>query len=108
MANYPELVAADGASHYWRLNDAAGPFAADSIGTADGAIGQVVTFGVPGAVPGDPAMHFDGASGRISVAQQLPFQNSFSVEAWFAGRGARGGHHAAGDHAGGADKGSSG
>src|SRR4030095_4734687 len=82
MSAYSDAVVADGASHYWRLNETASGILADSIGTAQGASSGPIDFSQPGVLADDAAMHFNGAA-RIEVAQQLHFENNFSVECWF-------------------------
>lgn len=45
---YPEAVVADGANHYYRLNDPSGTVADDSIGVIDGAYVGAPTLSIPG------------------------------------------------------------
>jgi len=47
---YRERVIADGASHYWPLDETTGTTAADVVGGAHGTISGGVTLGVPGAI----------------------------------------------------------
>lgn len=69
---------------YWRLDESAGPSAADSKGTANGTYqGRGITYGAPGALANDPdtAIGFDGATAKISLPQLAPV-NDFTIEAW--------------------------
>jgi hypothetical protein len=84
---YRDEVLADAPLAYWRLDEAAGPNAKDETGTFPGKYQGGVTFGVLGAIKGDPsnkAVHFDGASGTIDFGDVLPFAGgaNFSIEVW--------------------------
>ena len=52
--SYAALVVADGASHYWRLDETSGTTAVDVIGGANGTISGGVTLNQPGAVTDPP------------------------------------------------------
>lgn len=82
MSRYHDRILADGATHYWPLNERAGTTAADLIGGAHGAISGGVTLGVAG--PADATMmRFDGTSGKVVTAGPsvvLPLVGT--IEAW--------------------------
>lgn len=69
----------------WRLNETTGTALADDTGNGFGATASAsgVTYGVPGALAGDPAVTFDGASGCAVAATSSADPQSFSIEAWF-------------------------
>lgn len=83
--SYPDDVAAGSPSMWWRLGDTADREVLDAGGngrrgwTADGGI----VTGVPGVVPGDGAMRFDGASGCVVATTAVNAPDTFTVEAWF-------------------------
>ena len=82
-ASYATQVLQDGASAYWRLNEASGLVAADQVGGAPGTISGGVTLGQPGALAdGATAMAFDGTTGKIVTAASLTLPVAFTVEAW--------------------------
>jgi hypothetical protein len=80
---YAGLIERDGASHYWRLNEASGLTAVDSLGNANGTISGGVTLGVPGAVGSDTAMAFNAVAGGIISAPVVITPNLLSIEGWF-------------------------
>lgn len=86
LVPYADRVRWDGAIAYWRLNEASGTVAADSIGPAHGMINGGVTLGQPGALAdGSTAMRFDGVDDYITVpvgAYSAVGTGSFSVECW--------------------------
>jgi PKD repeat protein len=85
-ASYRSVVLADGPVSYWRLGDATGTTAADSAGSNTGSVRSGVTFGVPGALIGDPdaSMGFNGTSGYVSVPSSAGLNptGDLTVEAW--------------------------
>src|SRR5262245_6189456 len=88
---YPERVAADGASAYWRLGETAGTTAVDSIAGNNGTISGGVTLNQAGALTdGNGAMAFDGVSGRIAGTTALSLPNDWTLELWFRSTGAAG------------------
>ena len=94
-SNYSKAVSADGASHYWRLNDATGATSAtDWAGANDLVLGSGVALGAPGAVNGSPdqAATFSGSSTGTSGTTTLePGSNTFTTESWFKTTSTRGG-----------------
>ena len=84
---YSNQVFTDGASNYWRLNDAAGSTTAvDWAGGADLALGGGVTLGADGAVIGsaDTAAAFAGTSGASGApTSSMTGPDTFSQELWF-------------------------
>jgi Concanavalin A-like lectin/glucanases superfamily/Phage head-tail joining protein len=84
--SYPDKVITDGAVAYWRLNETSGTVAKDIIGGATGTLAGGVTLGQPGALTdGDPAMRFNGTTGRIGIPKG-PYSDfgtgPFTLEAW--------------------------
>ena len=79
---YESQILADGPSHYWRLGEASGTVAIDSIGGADGTITGGVTLSQPGATAdGNTAMTFNGTTGRIDTPS-VTLPTAVTVEAW--------------------------
>ncbi len=83
---YRDEVLIDGPVAWYRLDETAGPTAADSAGGNHGtATSGGVTFGVPGATSdtGNRAARFSG-TGHISAGDPpaLDFGDRFTVEAW--------------------------
>jgi hypothetical protein len=79
---YRNQVIADGATAYWRLDEASGTVAKDSIGSAHGTISGGVTLNQAGALgDGTKAMAFNGTTGQI-VAGPLTLAASCTIEAW--------------------------
>lgn len=85
--SYRDQVIADGAVAYWRLGEAGGTIAIDSVGFAHGTISGGVTLNQPGALAdGNTAMLFNGTTGRIIVPNgaYAAFGTApFSIELWF-------------------------
>lgn len=91
---YSQAVTADGASHYWRLDDAAGTAATDFAGSNDLVLGSGATLGTAGAIGGsdDPAATFDGTpSGTAGTTTTEPGTDTFTIEAWFKSTSTSGG-----------------
>ena len=82
MSAYSDRIIADGASNYWRLGETSGTTAMDEKGLANGTISGGVTLAQPGAVTGDKAMMFDGATGKIVSAASVPIPLICTIEAW--------------------------
>ena len=86
---YADRVISDGASNYWRLNEASGLSAVDSVGGKTGTISGGVTLGQPSPLgDGTSAMLFNGSTGKIATAAVL-LPVAFTLEAWVK-RGAGG------------------
>ena len=68
--------------HYWRLGEAGGLTATDTIGVAHGTISGGVTLNQPGHSATQPAMTFDGTTGRILTAVAVSLPVAVTVEAW--------------------------
>jgi hypothetical protein len=85
---YPSRILADGASLYWRLDDAAGATRATSLAGSWGTYRTGVTAGIAGALPNvDPqstavATNASGA-GVVGSDELGPGPQTFSAEAWF-------------------------
>lgn len=82
---YPAAVLEDAPSFYWRLGETSGSTAADESGNAhDGTYVNTPTLGVAGAVPGDTAVAFDGATEYVSLdyPAMMP-AGGLSIEFWF-------------------------
>ncbi|SDF27016.1 PKD repeat-containing protein [Blastococcus aurantiacus] len=90
---YADRVRADGAQSHWRLGDRSGN-AVDAIGSRPMTVGNGVTRGVAGAVPGDAdtAYSFAGtAKATMATQTATAAPNVFTVEAWFQTSSATGG-----------------
>lgn len=87
MSAYSDRVIADGATAYWRLNEASGT-AVNSLvaGVPAGTISGGVTLNQPGALSdSDPAMAFDGVNGQASVpvgTYSAVGTGAFTLEFW--------------------------
>lgn len=83
---YSKAVRSDGASGYWRLNEATGAPGYDRAGVNDLTIATTATRGVAGGLVGDSdlAVSFAG-SGTVPAAATLvgAAPQTFSEEAWF-------------------------
>jgi hypothetical protein len=84
---YSKAVAGtSGMVSFWRLGDASGSSACDSVGTNTGAYQGGFTLGKPGAIVGDAgtATLLNGSTGDVSVpsATSLNTADAFSMEAW--------------------------
>jgi hypothetical protein len=86
VSNHAPIVRFDNPSAFWRLGEAGGATAVDSVGGHDGTYMGGLTYGVGGALPGDrdTAVEFDGSSGYVAVpfSAALNPQGPFTVEAW--------------------------
>lgn len=79
---YKDLLAKDGASAYYPLNEQSGNFL-DNIGFNDATAGSGLTRGVEGFMPSTTATRFDGTAGSFGVTKTMEAgPNSFTVEAW--------------------------
>ncbi|MEU6215463.1 LamG-like jellyroll fold domain-containing protein, partial [Streptomyces sp. NPDC047023] len=94
VQSYPNQVRTDGAELYWRYDDTAGPYVADTSvsGNRSGIHLNSPTLGQgPGAVPGSTAIAVNGVNQRIRSDRRQPVGNTFSVETWFKTDTTRGG-----------------
>ena len=95
--DYPSQVIADGASLYWRLGEASGPWAQDKSGATTAGINGLYkngyTLGAAGAIAGssDTAVTFDGSTGYLWSDQQIQGPSTYSVETWIKTSTTRGG-----------------
>ena len=90
-SGYAATVIADNPLGYWRLGEASGPTALDSWGTNNGTYFGSETFGLPGAIGGDPNTCVD-FSGDGSSLVRVPYSSdlnggrdpngSWTVECW--------------------------
>jgi hypothetical protein len=82
---YPEAVAANSPVGYWRLNESAGPVAADSAGSNPGTYAGAVP-GVPGllASASNTAASFSGTNQnvRVPTSASLSPTAAVTLEAW--------------------------
>ncbi len=82
---YPPLVAADGASDEWRLDESART-AADALGAAAGNYAGSRTSVADGALSGggDPAATFDGATSALHVPGAPDYEGTrpYTLELW--------------------------
>ena len=92
VSRYSDAVlATSNLLHYYELNESTGPTIADSKGSDPGTLGGA-TFGVPGAVNGDPSTAvsfagngdpFEGQAGSYgAIPMNLSSQSEITVEFW--------------------------
>ena len=82
--SYDQLVSARaGATARWRLDEASGTTAVDSLGSYDGQYVNGVTLGTAGAIARDPSTSasFNGTNNKVSLGA-LPAVTDFTVEGW--------------------------
>jgi concanavalin A-like lectin/glucanase superfamily protein len=83
---YRAQVLADAPVSYWRLGATSGTVALDTQGTSNGVFEGGYTLGQSDALvnDGNPAVDFDGLSGRVMVpdAAALRLSTTVSIEAW--------------------------
>jgi Concanavalin A-like lectin/glucanases superfamily/Bacterial Ig-like domain len=84
--SYRSEVLADNPGSYWRLGEASGTAAADTMGANPGTYTGGVTLGQPGAIVGDTnaSASLDGVDDYVVVpdAPSLDFTTAVTVEAW--------------------------
>lgn len=82
---YSQQVLADGAAHYWRLDDAAGStVATDWAGQTDLTLQPGVTTGATGVDGSDTAATASGATNAAAAPREAyRAPQTFSAEAWF-------------------------
>jgi large repetitive protein len=84
---YPSRVLADGASLYWRYDEASGTFAGDSSTGDDSGlyVGGLTRQVTPGAVTGDanPGLGTDGSTGYVHSERRHDRPSQFTLETWF-------------------------
>ena len=94
-ADYPTTVLSQGPVGYWRLNETTPVVQVSdvannrgSLGTAENGVygGDLAGRGVDGAVAGDTAAAFDGATEYVDVPYNVALNPAanFSIEAWLA------------------------
>jgi hypothetical protein len=85
-SSYVQTVLASHPVAYWRLGESHGPTAADQTGAHPGTYVGAVTYGVPGAIAGDPntAVTVNGSTGRVRIPYRAALNPStaWSAEAW--------------------------
>ncbi len=94
LSTYGNDVINDGASAYWRLNEASGTAVRDLIGFNDATALSGLTRNQAGAIAGDSntATTFSGTStGTAGTNATVPTPTSFSAEAWVKTTTTRGG-----------------
>jgi hypothetical protein len=81
---YSAAVLADHPVAYWRLDETAGTVARDELGGHPAMYQGQCQLGVPGAIAGDTAVRFDGASCRIDAGDffALASGTPFTIELW--------------------------
>jgi PKD repeat protein len=85
VSNYGDAVLdTTGLVGYWRMGEATGPTFADSKGTNHATAFGGTTFGVPGAITGDPdkAGRFDGVDDYAKANVNLAGTSATTVEFW--------------------------
>ncbi len=83
---YAAKVIADGASQYWRYDEASGSFMGDSAGSHNGRFSGGGTYrDGTGALTGDPSypLGLNGTSGLVTTTAPQPTPDAYSVETWF-------------------------
>lgn len=83
--DYLALIKADGATVCWRLAEASGTTAADSVDSAPGTYGGTFTLGQATLQPdGTTGVLLDGTSGVITIADAaaLHLGDVFTIEGW--------------------------
>ncbi|MFJ6795211.1 DNRLRE domain-containing protein [Streptomyces sp. NPDC091268] len=92
---YPNAVRADGAHLYWRYDESAPPFAADSStgGNQSGVhLNAPALRQTPAAVTGaSTAIGFDGTDAQVYGDQRQNVGSTYSIETWFKTNTTRGG-----------------
>jgi PKD repeat protein len=90
---YGQTVLSQGASLYLPMNETTGTSSRDAAGFNDANIGAGVTLNTGvGAISGDTAMTFSGATGgEVSTSGSLVAPNTFTESAWFKTTSVRGG-----------------
>src|SRR5215472_2077563 len=86
--SYSQVILAKGPVGYWRLGEAGSPSAFDSSGSgSDGTYNGSPSFGIPGAIAGDPdtAVGFNGPDSGDYVEVPDPASQAFSQPASGAG-----------------------
>ena len=78
---YAKRVLADGAAPYWPMNETSGTTLFDNAGFNDADTGAGITRGTAGAVTGDAATTFDGAT-SASTRGSIVGPNTFTAQAW--------------------------
>jgi len=78
------VLKTSGLLDYWRLGEAVGPALLDSAGSNTATASGEPTFGVSGALPGDPntAVSFDGVNDAATAPVQLGGKTAVTVEFW--------------------------
>lgn len=82
---YVNKIKADGASTLWRLGEASGAVAYDSVGFTDGVVGTAVTRGSTGSVIGetDTASNFDGTGASLVTSPSSSVgTDTFTIQSW--------------------------
>lgn len=85
-ATYEDTILRDGPVAYWRLDEADGTVAADSVGNFDGEYLNGVTLGQPGALAGDDntaAAFTQASASRVEVPWAAELNTpEFTFECW--------------------------
>ncbi|MEU6215812.1 LamG domain-containing protein, partial [Streptomyces sp. NPDC047023] len=95
VQSYPNQVRTDGAELYWRYDDTAGPYVADTSRSGNTGGVQLNSPGLgrqPGAIAGSTAMAFNGSDQKVYSDHRQSVGNAFTVETWFKTDTTRGGH----------------
>ena len=89
VISYPKAVLqTPGLTHFWRMNESAGPAIADSVGSANGTISGGA-FGQSAPVQGDPStsIGFNGSTDFGTVPLDLSATKQLTVEFWLKWNG---------------------
>jgi PKD repeat protein len=84
VSDYPDAVLKTaGLIDFYRLGEPSGPTIADSFGSSNGLVSGG-TFGLPGAVQGDPstAIGFNGSSDHGNIPLNLSSTSKLTIEFW--------------------------
>ncbi|MEC4017834.1 LamG-like jellyroll fold domain-containing protein [Streptomyces sp. H27-D2] len=82
---YPNRVQADGASLYWRFDEASGSFATDASGTNNNGVNRngPLLGATPPAVPGGSAITYNGSNQYTNSDRKTTRPAAYSLETWF-------------------------
>ena len=84
-SDYSDAIIADAPVSYWRLSEASGSTAFDSMGTSPGTYNNSPTLGVSSLLLSDSvskSVTFDGVNDSVSTSNANNFTSAVSVEAW--------------------------
>jgi hypothetical protein len=89
---YSSVILADSPTYYWRLGDSGGALASDLVGGNSGMMQGTYTWGIPGALFGDPNTALTlTTNGYFYGPTSVAGPTIFSLELWFKTTTATGG-----------------